>query len=189
VVRVLDRIGLTPNGVTFIGFGGVCVAAGLLLAEQWVLGALVFIGFMLFDPLDGNLARYQGSVSSFGAWLDSFLDRAAEAVVFGAVGVVFAREGNEVAVAACFAALGGSFLVSYARARAEGLGIPGGSGGLMGRPERLVLLGGGLFLGGVGRVLEVTVIVLGALALITAVERLLIVRRETRETERDGTPA
>lgn len=161
-----------------------CLAAGLLLAELWVAGALVFIAFGLFDPLDGQLARYQGSVSRFGAWLDSTLDRAAEAVIFGAVGVVFAREGNEIAVAACFAALGGSFLVSYARARAEGLGIPGGSGGLMGRPERLVLLGAGLFLGGVGDVLEVTMIVLGALSLMTAVERLVIVRRESRPSER-----
>lgn len=189
MVRSLDRAGFTPNALTFVGFGGVCIAAALLLAEQWVLGSLVFVGFALFDPLDGHLARYQGSVTKFGAWLDSFLDRAAEAVVFGAIGVVFARDGNEIAVAACFAALGGSFLVSYARARAEGLGIPGGSGGLMGRPERLVLLGAGLFLGGVGNLLEVSVIILGALALVTAVERMVIVRKESVAAEREHSAA
>lgn len=171
--------------VTVFGFAGVCLAAGLILARLWVLGALVFIAFGLFDPLDGTLARYQGSVSRFGAWLDSFLDRAAEAVIFGAVGVVFAADENQIGVAACFAALGGSFLVSYARARSEGLGIPGGSGGLMGRPERLVLLGAGLFLGGVGQVLEVTMVVLGALAILTAVERLVIVRRESAPLDRE----
>ncbi len=177
IVRALDRAHVTPNAITLFGFVGVCVSGGLIIAEQWVPAALVFIAFGLFDPLDGHLARYQGTVSTFGAFLDSFLDRAAEAVIFGAVAVTFARDGNELGVVACFGAMAGSFLVSYARARAEGLGVSGGSGGLMGRPERLVLLGGGLFLGGVGSVLEVTVGVIAVLALLTAVERVLIVRR------------
>jgi CDP-diacylglycerol--glycerol-3-phosphate 3-phosphatidyltransferase len=177
VVRTLDRAHVTPNAITLFGFAGVCVSGGLIIAELWVAAAGVFITFGLFDPLDGHLARYQGTVSTFGAFLDSFLDRAAEAVIFGAVAVTFARDGNELGVLACFGAMAGSFLVSYARARAEGLGVSGGSGGLMGRPERLVLLGAGLFLGGVGSVLEVTIGIIAVLALLTAIERVLIVRR------------
>lgn len=177
IVRTLDRARVAPNAITLFGFAGVCVSGGLIVAEYWVAAALVFIVFGLFDPLDGHLARYQGTVSTFGGFLDSFLDRAAEAVIFGAIAVTFARDGSEFGVIACFGAMAGSFLVSYARARAEGLGVSGGSGGLMGRPERLVLLGSGIFLGGVGSVLEVTVGVIAVLALLTALERVLIVRR------------
>ena len=73
-------------------------------------------------------------------------------MILGAIGITFAQDGNDWALAACFVALTASFIVSYARARAEGLGIPGSSGGLMGRPERLVIVGAALFLGGVGDV-------------------------------------
>ena len=83
-------------------------------------------------------------------------------------------------ILAAFAALAGSFLVSYTRARAEGLGVEGTSGGLMGRPERLVLLGAGLFLGGVGDVLPVIMIVLAAVSLMTAGQRVWTVWSATR---------
>jgi CDP-diacylglycerol--glycerol-3-phosphate 3-phosphatidyltransferase len=176
-VRLVARTGITPNGITLLGFAGICVAAGLAGARQWVAASLVFIASGLVDSLDGQLARYQGRVTRFGGFLDSTLDRLAEAVILGAVGITFAADGREWALAAAFAALSGSFLVSYARARAEALGIAGSSGGLMGRPERLVLLGGALFLGGVGLVLEVVVTVLAVLSLATAGQRVLLVRR------------
>ena len=120
-----------------------------------MLSSLVFIASGLVDSLDGLVARHQGRVTAFGAFLDSTLDRLAEGVIFGAIGITFAQDDLDWALAACFVALTASFLVSYARARAEGLGIPGSSGGLMGRPERLVIVGAGLFLGGVGDVLPV----------------------------------
>jgi CDP-diacylglycerol---glycerol-3-phosphate 3-phosphatidyltransferase len=176
-VRLVARTGITPNGITLLGFAGICVAAGLAGARQWVAASLVFIASGLVDSLDGQLARYQGRVTRFGGFLDSTLDRLAEAVILGAVGITFAADGREWALGAAFAALSGSFLVSYARARAEGLGIAGSSAGLMGRPERLVLLGGALFLGGVGLVLEVVVTVLAVLSLATAGQRVLLVRR------------
>jgi CDP-diacylglycerol--glycerol-3-phosphate 3-phosphatidyltransferase len=163
--------------VTVIGFLGICAAAGLAVARLWVLASLIFIASGLVDSLDGLLARYQGKVTSFGAFLDSTLDRLAEGVIIGAIGVTFAQDGMEWALAACFAALTGSFMVSYARARAEGLGIPGSSGGRMGRPERLVLVGAGLFLGGVGDVLPVLMCVLAGLSLMTAGHRVLLVWR------------
>jgi CDP-diacylglycerol--glycerol-3-phosphate 3-phosphatidyltransferase len=174
--RIVDRSGITPNSITILGFLGVCGASWLALERYWVLSSLVFVASGLVDSLDGLVARHQGRVTAFGAFLDSTLDRLAEAVVFGAIGITFAQDGMDWAVAACFAALAGSFLVSYARARAEGLGIQGSSGGLMGRPERLVLLGAGLFVGGLGLVLESLIVVLAVLSLMTAGHRVLIVQ-------------
>jgi CDP-diacylglycerol--glycerol-3-phosphate 3-phosphatidyltransferase len=175
VWRLVDRSGITPNTITILGFLGVCGAAWLALERYWVLSSLLFVASGLVDSLDGLVARHQGRVTAFGAFLDSTLDRLAEAVIFGAIGVTFAQDGMDWALAACFAALAGSFLVSYARARAEGLGIPGSSGGLMGRPERLVIVGAGLFLGAVGDVLPVLMGILAALSVMTAIHRIVIV--------------
>jgi len=178
-LAVVDRSRITPNAVTVLGFLGICAAAGLAVARLWVVASLVFIASGLVDSLDGLLARYQGRATSFGAFLDSTLDRLAEGVIIGAIGITFAQDGMEWALAACFVALTGSFVVSYARARAEGLGIPGSSGGLMGRAERLVLIGAGLFLGGVGDVLPVMMCVLAGLSLMTAGQRVVLVWRAT----------
>ncbi len=176
-LRLVDASRITPNVVTVIGFLGICVAAGLAVGRLWVLASLVFIASGLVDSLDGTLARYQGRSTDFGAFLDSTLDRLAEGVIIGAIGLTFAQDGLDWALVACFVALTASFLVSYARARAEGLGIPGSSGGLMGRPERLVIIGAGLFLGGVGDVLPVLMAILAGLSLMTAGHRILLVWR------------
>jgi CDP-diacylglycerol--glycerol-3-phosphate 3-phosphatidyltransferase len=187
---LIARTGITPNGVTILGFLGICAASGLVLGRLWVAASLVFIVSGLVDSLDGSLARYQGRVTAFGGFLDSTLDRLAEAVILGALGITFAQDGRDWALAACFGALAGSFLVSYARARAEGLGIQGSSGGLMGRPERLVLLGAGLFVGGLGLVLESLIVVLAALSLMTAGHRVLIVKAAAdRPLSREETSA
>lgn len=175
--RIVDRSGITPNAVTIIGFLGICEAAWLALERYWVLSSLVFIASGLIDSLDGLVARHQGRVTAFGAFLDSTLDRLAEGVILGAIGITLAQDGLDWALAACFTALTASFLVSYARARAEGLGIAGSSGGLMGRPERLVIVGAALFLGSVGDVLAVLMVILAALSLMTAVHRVALVRR------------
>jgi CDP-diacylglycerol--glycerol-3-phosphate 3-phosphatidyltransferase len=177
VWRLVDRSRITPNTVTVIGFLGICAAAVLVLERQWVIASLVFIASGLVDSLDGLVARHQGRVTTFGAFLDSTLDRLAEGVILGAIGITFAQEGQDWALAAAFVALTASFLVSYARARAEGLGIPGSSGGLMGRPERLVIVGAGLFLGGLGDLLAVIIGILAGLSAITAVHRVVLVWR------------
>jgi CDP-diacylglycerol--glycerol-3-phosphate 3-phosphatidyltransferase len=176
-LRAVDASRITPNGVTFIGFAGICISAGLVIAEQWVVASLVFVASGLVDSLDGTLARYQGRSTKFGAFLDSTLDRLAEGVILAALGLIFAQNGPDWAVVACFVALTGSFMVSYARARAEGLGIPGSSGGLMGRPERLVIVGSAIFLGGLGDLQPVLIAILAALSMITAVHRIVIVWR------------
>jgi CDP-diacylglycerol--glycerol-3-phosphate 3-phosphatidyltransferase len=171
----LSRI--TPNAVTVIGFLGICAAAGLAVARLWVLASIVFFVAGMVDSLDGLVARHQGRVTAFGAFLDSTLDRLAEGVILGAIGITFSEEGNQWALAACFVALTASFLVSYARARAEGLGIDAASTGLMGRPERLVIVGAALFLGSLGDVTAVMMVVLAALSLMTAGHRIFVVWR------------
>jgi CDP-diacylglycerol--glycerol-3-phosphate 3-phosphatidyltransferase len=176
-MRLVELSRITPNAVTVIGFLGICAAAGLAVARLWVLASLVFFAAGLVDSLDGLLARHQGRVTAFGAFLDSTLDRLAEGVILGAIGLTFAADGNEWALAACFVALTASFLVSYARARAEGLGISAASAGLMGRPERLVIVGAALFLGSLGDVTAVMMVVLAALSLMTAGHRILVVWR------------
>ena len=173
--RIVDASRITPNGVTILGFLGVCAAAVLALERYWVIAALVFVASGLVDSLDGLLARHQGRVTTFGAFLDSTLDRLAEGVILGAIGITFAQDGQDWALGACFVALTASFLVSYARARAEGLRIPGSSGGLMGRPERLVIVGTCMFMGGVGDVTPVLMAVLAGLSLITAGHRIALV--------------
>jgi len=177
VWRLVDRSRITPNAVTIIGFLGICAAAVLTLERLWVIASLVFIASGLVDSLDGLVARHQGRVTAFGAFLDSTLDRLAEGVILGAIGITFAQDDLDWALGAAFVALTASFLVSYARARAEGLGIPGTSGGLMGRPERLVIVGAGLFLGGLGDVLAVLMCILAGLSLLTAAHRVLLVWR------------
>ena len=177
VWRLVDRSRITPNAVTIIGFLGICAAAVLTLERLWVIASLVFIASGLVDSLDGLVARHQGRVTAFGAFLDSTLDRLAEGVILGAIGITFAQDDLDWALGAAFVALPASFLVSYARARAEGLGIPGSSGGLMGRPERLVIVGAGLFLGGLGDVLAVLMCILAGLSLLTAAHRVLLVWR------------
>lgn len=151
----------------------------MALERYWVISALVFVASGLVDSLDGLLARHQGRVTTFGAFLDSTLDRLAEGVILGAIGITFAQDGLDWGLAACFVALTASFLVSYARARAEGLGVPGSSGGLMGRPERLVIVGTCMFMGGVGNVAPVLMGVLAGLSLVTAGHRVLVVYRAT----------
>ena len=167
---------VTPNVLTAIGFLGVIASGILILERQWFAAGLVYVTFSLADSLDGTLARYQGTASTFGAFLDSTLDRAAEGVILGAVGITLGQDGSHWALGACFVALTASFLVSYSRARSEGLGIDSNKGGLMGRPERLVLTGAGIFMAPLGSVLEVSIFVLAALSLMTAVQRVIHVR-------------
>ncbi|MGE5689886.1 MAG: CDP-alcohol phosphatidyltransferase family protein, partial [Pseudomonadota bacterium] len=118
----------------------------------------------------------------FGAFLDSLVDRVGEGFMLGAVALVFARDGNEVAVAATAAAIAGSFLVPYARAKAEALGFRGDVG-IGSRAERVVVISAGLILAPWG-VLPWAVGLLAVTAWVTVVQRVLHVRRELRNAGR-----
>ncbi len=152
VALALGRLGLTPDGLTLIGFLITAVGALLLADQRWLAGGLVVFAGGVFDLFDGTLARATGRVSRFGAFLDSVFDRCGEALVY--VGLVAGLHASGWADAPIFAAaaMAGAFLVSYVRAKAEGLGFSPGTGmaavGIMPREIRLVILCGGLVLGG-----------------------------------------
>jgi phosphatidylglycerophosphate synthase len=149
-VKVLIKMGLTPNAVTVIGFIlniGVAVVF-VVGAEKSNRGDLSYVGWAgalilfagLFDMLDGQVARLGKMSSSFGALLDSVLDRYSELFMF--LGICYYLISHHYFMSSLFAFIGliGSMMVSYTRARAEGLGIEC-KGGLMQRPERIVLIG------------------------------------------------
>lgn len=186
LIRALVRAGVGPNAITVVGFVGAVATSVLVVAQYWIAAGMVFLISALSDMLDGSVARISGRATRFGAFLDSTLDRLGEAFVLGAIGVSLATDGSAWAVGMVFAALAGSFLVSYTRARAEGLGIDSNRGGIMSRPERLVVVGLGIFLGGVGPMLEIMVTILAVLTLVTVAQRLSHVHSTLRAA--DGGP-
>ena len=155
--RSMDQLGrtrLTPDALTGAGVLLCAVAAVLVFFEYaawwfFLLGAAVFVVGSVLDILDGALARTRGLGTPFGAFLDSTVDRVGEAFVLGAIALVFVREGRMWAVGLTFAALAGSFLVSYTRARAEALGLKGDVG-IGSRAERVVVITAGLVLAPLG---------------------------------------
>lgn len=181
----LARTRVTPNDLTALGVSLAAVAAALVYLENrgeilffW-LGAVVFVVGSLLDVLDGALARESGKGTPFGAFLDSTIDRVGEGVVLGAVALVFHRDGNEWALALTIAAIAGSFLVSYTRARAEALGLKGDVG-LGSRAERVVVITGGLVFAPWGG-LPWAILFLTGSAWLTVLQRVLAVRRQLSE--------
>lgn len=150
-VRLLIRLGVTPNAVTTIGLLGNIAAAGVVAwagveatqtgiidwSKLTLAGALI-IGFSLFDMLDGQVARLGNMSSTFGAMYDSVLDRYCEMLTVGAIAYYLICSGSFAGALIAFLALVGSVMVSYVRARAEGLGIECKIG-FMQRPERVVV--------------------------------------------------
>ncbi len=180
----LARTRVSPDALTVTGTSLCVVAAVVVYFEYrnellafW-LGAVLFVIGSVLDILDGALARQSGKGTPFGAFLDSTTDRIGEGFMLGAIALVFARDGNEVALAFAIAAIGGSFLVSYARARAEALGLKGDVG-LGSRAERVVVIVSGLVLAPWG-VLPWAIYLLTATAWITVVQRVLSVRAQLR---------
>jgi CDP-diacylglycerol--glycerol-3-phosphate 3-phosphatidyltransferase len=150
-VRLLIRIGFTPNMVTTVGFlGNIAAAAVFVLAGVktvqpnydsfylLTLGGALLIGFSLFDMLDGQVARLGNMASTFGAMYDSVLDRYCELFTLGGISFYLIQVDYLVGALITFVALIGSIMVSYVRARAEGLGIEC-KVGFMQRPERVVV--------------------------------------------------
>jgi phosphatidylinositol phosphate synthase len=175
---------ITPNKLTAAGVT-LCLAAAVLVWFEYRsellffwLGAAVFIVGSVLDILDGALARATGRGTPFGAFIDSTTDRMGEAAMLGAIGLVFMRDDNEVALGFAFAAMAGSFLVSYTRARAEALGLRGDVG-LSSRAERVVIISAGLILAPWG-VLPWAIYLLAASAWITVLQRALSVRTQLR---------
>jgi len=176
--RALGRLGFTPNALTIIG-SLLTASVGLLDAQGWFLAAgICLFVFSALDTLDGALARATNRVSSFGAFLDSVCDRTADAAVYLGLAWWYATHADPVGVLLAGLALIGSFMVSYARARAEGIGLQAAEVGWFQRPERIVLLGLGLIVAQFAPV--VLLLVLGAMAVLTTItvmQRVLHVAR------------
>jgi len=180
----LARTRVTPNALTTAGVLLCALASVLVYFEYrddllffW-LGALVFVVGSVLDVLDGALARAGGKTTPFGAFLDSTTDRVSEGFMIGAIALVLSRHGNEVALAFAIAAVAGSFLVSYTRAKAEGLGLKGDVG-IGSRAERVVVITAGLVLAPWG-LLSWAIYLLAAAAWFTVVQRVLSVRAQLR---------
>jgi CDP-diacylglycerol--glycerol-3-phosphate 3-phosphatidyltransferase len=181
----LARTRVTPNALTTAGVS-LCLAAAVIvyfeyhdkLLFYW-LGALVFVVGSILDILDGALARAGGKTTPFGSFLDSTTDRVGEGAMLGAIALIFARHGNEVALGATIAAIAGSFLVSYTRAKAEALGLRGDVG-FGSRAERVVAITAGLVLAPWG-LLQWAIYLLTATAWLTVLQRILFVRKQLME--------
>jgi len=203
----LGRLGLTPNHLTLIGLGITVVGAVLVAQQYWVAGGIVIFLGGAFDLLDGALARASGTTSRLGAFLDSVFDKVGEILVY--LGLVFGlsyagfREGAILAAAA----MGAAILVSYTRAKSEGLGFTAGTGmasiGVMPREVRLVLLSLGLILSPVpiyealppgaacagvcdgiqGGALSVVLVLIAVGGAITTIQRIVHVVRQSSNKE------
>jgi CDP-diacylglycerol--glycerol-3-phosphate 3-phosphatidyltransferase len=181
----LERTRLTPNALTAAGVG-LCIAASVVVYFEYAGWGLFWVGAALFvlgsilDILDGALARRRGTGSAFGAFLDSTVDRVGEGFMLGAIGLVLMRDDVEWGVALSFAAVAGSFLVSYTRARAEALGLKGDVG-IGSRAERVVVITAGLVLAPLHElVLPSVIALLTVTAWVTVVQRVLAVRAQLR---------
>jgi CDP-diacylglycerol--glycerol-3-phosphate 3-phosphatidyltransferase len=183
----LARTRVSPNVLTATGVS-LCILASVLVYFEYRneilfywLGAAVFVVGSILDILDGALARAGGKTTPFGAFIDSTTDRIGEGAMLGAIALVFHRHDLPVALALTFAAVSGSFLVSYTRARAEALGLRGDVG-IGSRAERVVVITGGLVLAPISIWLLVGAIsLLTATSWLTVIQRILYVRKQLRE--------
>jgi CDP-diacylglycerol--glycerol-3-phosphate 3-phosphatidyltransferase len=198
LMSAIGRVPLTPNQVTVVGMTLTFVAAGLAAFGYLLWAGVVLILAGTCDILDGALARSTHQSYPYGAFLDSTLDRYSEGAIYVGLAAYFIGMGGPLQrwlVLATIAALAGSFLVSYVRARAQSLGFTCDSG-IFARPERVVVTVIGLVFSGVlgGYVLYAVVFLLAVLTNLTALQRIrevwlqgraqrLAIERETKERE------
>ncbi|WP_433078302.1 phosphatidylinositol phosphate synthase [Dactylosporangium sp. CA-052675] len=186
VAAALLRAGITPNAVTVIGTLGVLVGALGFATRGHLFIALVIITVSCFtDLIDGSMARQRGITNKFGALLDSSMDRIADGAIFGSVAYWYATQHEPRVVAAALLCLLTGQVVSYVKARAEGLGFTCNVG-IIERAERLVGIGIGglLWTFGVPYGLEIVMWLLAALSIVTIGQRIGTVYRQAHAPER-----
>lgn len=190
VARALLRAGITPNAVTVLGTIGVCVGAiGFGARGHIFIGLVIVTLSALTDMIDGAMARARGSSGRFGALLDSTSDRIADGVIFGSVAYWFAVTGHHRASIVTTVCLVSGLVVSYVKARAEGLGFDCNVG-LVERPERLIAIGfGGLLeIFDVPYGFEVVLWILAATSVYTVWQRMAHVYRRDAAEQRAAAP-
>ena len=174
VVRILSKSGITPNTLTFVNLALNIIAAYVIAIGCFLLGGVLVLVAGLFDLLDGALARFTKQTTRFGAILDSVVDRISEAVILcGLLIWYIPQEEAGLEIVLIFTVLVGSFLISYIRARAEGLGWQC-QVGLFTRAERVIVLAIGLLVNQI----FIALCVLVVFAFITVVQRLVYLRKQ-----------
>ncbi|NQU36748.1 MAG: CDP-alcohol phosphatidyltransferase family protein [Actinobacteria bacterium] len=175
IARGLIKIGLTPDAITIIGTTGTVAAAFIFLSRgSFLIGSLVIAAFILSDMLDGTMARMQGRTGKWGAFLDSTLDRVADGAIFVSLLIYFTRTdqwGLVIAITICLIA---STIISYAKARAEGLGMTCNVG-FAERTERLIIVMVPTFLAGLGvpYIQAIAIWALAGLTVLTVFQRMV----------------
>jgi CDP-diacylglycerol---glycerol-3-phosphate 3-phosphatidyltransferase len=186
---LLLKLGVSPNTVTLVGTLGVCAGALVCFPQGWLLaGVLVITAFVFSDMIDGYMARTSGQTSSYGAFLDSTLDRVGDAAIFGGLAMYYVGPGDsdwKVGLAIYCLTMGA--VTSYARARAESLGMQA-KVGIAERSDRLVLILAATGLADLLRLLGVdervmwlipaALAILAVASTITVVQRILVVREQ-----------
>lgn len=168
----LNRLGLTPNMVTILGLIGNTIGAYYLARGEMLIGGICVLILTPIDALDGTMARLRGEPSDFGAFVDSVSDRYSELIIYGGLLYHFLSLGEPLGGMLVFAAAAGSVLVSYVKARAEGLGYQA-KVGLLTRVERYLVLAPSL----VFNQLYIGLTIIAVFANITALQRIWHVRR------------
>ena len=186
IVMPLARRGVTPNAVTIAGFVFNVVTAGVIARGHLSTGGALLFLAGLFDMLDGALARVTSRQTDFGAFLDSLLDRYSEAAILLALIFQFTIRHEVATVLLVYVVAMGSILISYARARAEGLGLEA-KVGIAPRPERVLILGLGLLF--VERTTIAALVILAVLTHLTAMQRLYSVWNQTRQDGKTKKPS
>ena len=182
IVAIIARTNLSPDDMTWIGFVILVGGAALIVLGHFLAAGFVVLGASFFDLLDGALARGTNRVTKYGGVLDSSLDRASESLLFGGIvafNILHSGPQSNAVILLSVIAMGTSFLVSYVRARAEGVGLKC-EVGLLTRAERIGLIVIGLWLSGISYALVVILSIIALLSLITAGQRLAAVRQQTK---------
>ena len=172
----LNRLGLMPNTVTILGLVGNTIGAYFLATGQMLIGGLIILAMGPVDALDGTMARLRGEASEFGAFVDSVTDRYSELVIFGGLLFYYLQQGVVLYAILAYLAAAGAILVSYTRARAQALGHDT-KVGLLTRMERYIVLAPLLVLNQP----EIALWILAIFANITALQRILDVRRQAHK--------
>jgi len=175
IVPFLYRLGLTPDLVTWIGLVINVIAAATIATNHLLIGGILVLFSGLFDILDGALARFTGKSTRFGALLDSTFDRLSEAFILFGILFLYSFDVHIIEILLIFWVMTGSFLTSYIRARAEGLGMECKSG-LFTRAERVIILALGLILNQV----LIVLVILAIFVFVTVVQRMVYVWKQTK---------
>ncbi|MBP1702885.1 MAG: putative phosphatidylinositol synthase [Chloroflexi bacterium] len=178
--RFLNRLGLTPNSMTLLGLAGNVAGALLLARGEMLWGGILILLMGPVDGLDGTMARLRGTAGQFGAFVDSVSDRYSELVIFAGLIYYYSQQGDSQTMLVVYAAAAGSVLVSYIRSRGQSLGWDT-KVGILTRMERYLILAPALILSTwSGFILVIAIWIIAIFSNITAIQRIIDVRRQAR---------